>query len=112
QGLFHAVPQPPARPVFLWGLALHHGEPPEQLFLLRRKSGRRPDVQSHEQVPSATVADARQTLAPHGEDGSRLRPGPYFDTGGATLGSRDRKLGAESCLAERDGQIVNHVIAV
>src|SRR5262249_20176019 len=73
---------------------------------------RGPDVEANVQIASSTAADVGKSLSPQRYDSPGLGSGPHLDRGRAAIRGWNSELASEGRLAERDGEIVDHVVAI
>src|SRR5438309_1054833 len=73
------LPELLAAALFRRRLRLDHGEPLQQLLLLRRETRGGPDAHTHVQVAPPALTQSRQPLAPHAGQGATETNGPNIE---------------------------------
>src|SRR5438309_9525395 len=107
------LPELLAAALFRRRLRLDHGEPLQQLLLLRRETRGGPDPHTHVQVAPPALAQPRQALAPHAVHRAGLRPRLDLEQHGPLPVRRgDLHVAAQRRLTERDRQVEDQVVAV
>src|SRR3989475_596823 len=107
------LPELLAAALFRRRLRLDHGEPLQQLLLLRRETRGGPDPHTHVQVAPPALAQPRPALAPHAVHRAGLRPRLDLEQHGPLPVRRgDLHVAAQRRLTERDRQVEDQVVAV
>src|SRR3989442_792518 len=105
------LPELLATALFRRRLRLDHGEPLQQLLLLRRELRGGPDPHTHVQVAPPALAQPGQALAPHAVHRAGLRPRLDLEQRGP-IRRGDLHVATQRRLTEGDGQVEDQVVAV